>query len=319
MASGRSVSLDLPLATVLTEPKREWGLMANGGNRVRVARNIEVDWGQFGQDNYLFSHCTIVASVATEDNGYHIKPACADLVNNNGNGWTNPVLMSSFRSFVGGENYLEHIQIPELSKGKILDAVLRPVTYKADGGDEVEVYYCDILVATDRRHEGLVRNIEAGKMGTMSMGCVANYVQCSQCGVVLGDNDPNCEHIERNLLRTFVGDDGVERVVAELCGRSFLKDGKLEGDPDSVKFIEASWVENPAFAGAVLNHSISDISKAAAKILEFPTHRLEATVEDLFRMRVADRAGMITLRIARDELMRRRFEAISDKVARGSF
>jgi len=98
----------MPLATVLMNPRQEWGRLAYGAGRVRIARDLNVDWKKFSQDNFLFSHVTIVASVATEDDGYSIVPACSDLVNNNGNAWTNPVLLSTFRTFVGGENYLEH-------------------------------------------------------------------------------------------------------------------------------------------------------------------------------------------------------------------
>jgi len=314
-AGARSVNLDLPVASVLMNPRKEWGALSHGDGRVRVARNIEVDWKSFSQNSHLFTHCTIVASVATEENGYYIKPACAELVNNNGNGWTNEVLMSTFRSFVGAENYLEHVQVPELSKGKILDAVLRPVRYKAKNGEEADVYYCDILVATDRKHDALVGKIAAGELNTMSMGCLADYVQCSRCGVILGDNDPNCQHIDRELLSTFRDEDGVERIVAELCGRCVEQDGKLVGDPKSVRFIEASWVEKPAFYGAVLNHYISEVPEVA-NIIQFPTDRLEQTVEDLFRTRVADRTGMIVLRVARDEIMRRKRDAIASKIVR---
>lgn len=56
----------------------------------------------------------------------------------------------------------EHVQIKELSKGKIIDAVAR------DLGDTV---YIDILVATDRKHTELIKDIESGKMNTLSMGC----------------------------------------------------------------------------------------------------------------------------------------------------
>ena len=314
-AGSRSVNLDLPLATVLVNPRAEWNSLSRG--KVRVARDLQVDWDQFSQDKYLFSHCTIVASLATEDNGYYIKPACNDLVNNNGNGWTNSVLMATFRSFIGAENYLEHIQIPELTKGKILDAVLRPLTYKDEKGREADIYYCDILVATDRKHDGLVRKIESGKMGTMSMGCLADWVQCSKCGKVMGDNEPNCACLDNEILKTFTDESGVERIIAELCGRSVLKDGIWTGDDKSVNFIEASWVEKPAFYGAVLNHYVSEISQAASNILAFPTGSLEQTVEDLFKLRVADSTGMIVLRVAQEELRRRKHEMIAAKVARG--
>jgi len=279
--------------------------------------NLSVDVDESYVANRMAVHnCTIVASVATEKNGYYVKPACTDLVNNNGNGWTNPVLMATFRTFLGAENYLEHVQIPELSKGKILDAVLRPLAYEDEKGQKADIFYCDILVATNRKHSSLVRKIESGSLGTMSMGCLADWVQCSRCGVVLGDNDPNCTHIDNELLRVFTDDDGIERITAELCGRSIKgKDGKLEGDPKSVKFIEASWVEKPAFYGAVINHYVSEVPKAA-KMLTFSTAKLSETMEDLFKLRVADTNGMIVLKVAQAELMRRKRELIAAKVAR---
>lgn len=314
-AGARTVSLDLPLATVLVEPRREWERLAYGG-RVRVARDIDVNWKKYNQDDFLMSHCTIVASVEVEENGYHIKPACSELVNNNGNAWSNQVLLATFKSFVGGENYLEHVQVPELSKGKILDAVLRPVHHKGKNGKTADIYYCDILVATSRKHESLVAKIAKGELTTMSMGCLADWVQCSKCGKVLGDNDTNCKHLEREMMHTFDDKDGVERVVAELCGRLVKKGGVWVGDPKSLRFIEASWVEKPAFTGAVLNHYVSDVSKEAAKVLAFPTWRLAETVEDMFKMRVADRMGMLVLKVAREELMRRRREAVAERLAR---
>jgi len=315
-AAGRTAALDLSLSQVLIDPRKDWSRMTVG--RTRVAREIEVDWKKFTQDKYIFSHCTIVASVNTEDNGYHIDPACSPLVNSNGNAWTNPVLLATFRSFVGGENYLEHVQIPELSKGKILDAVIRPVRYKnAKMGKEAPVYYTDILVATDRCHDKLCSRIASGELSTMSMGCLANYVQCSRCGVVLGDDDPNCTHIDNELLQEFTDENGVKRVVAELCGRAFKDEkGIWVGDPDSLRFIEASWVENPAFQGAVLNHFLSEIPKAAAKVLEYPTHKLEQTMEELFRTRVADSRGMMVLRIAIEEMNRRRRQDMASRIAK---
>lgn len=56
----------------------------------------------------------------------------------------------------------EHVQIEEQSRGRIIDAVARDI------GDSV---YIDILVATDRQHTQLVKDIESGEMGTLSMGC----------------------------------------------------------------------------------------------------------------------------------------------------
>jgi hypothetical protein len=319
-ANVKSRSLDMPLATILDRPRQEWEHICAGSGRVKIARNINIDWKEYTQDNYLFSHCTIVASVDVEDNFYHIKPACSDLVNNNGNAWSNPVLISTFRTFVGAENYLEHVQIPELSKGKILDVVLRPVNYENKMGQKAQVYYADILVATERKHTDLINRIASGEMDSMSMGCIANHVQCSHCGTVLGDNDPNCTHIASQLGQEFVDKNGVKRIVAELCGRMIYNasTNSWEGDPNSVRFIEASWVDKPAFVGAVLNHSLSEIPKAAS-ILQFPTNKLAETVEDIFRMRVADVSGMMVLRVAQEELRRRSKEEMVSRVARSLY
>jgi hypothetical protein len=102
-------------------------------------------------------------------------------------------------------------------------------------------------------------------------------------------------------------------VVAELCGRSILKNGIWVGDPKSVRFIEASLVERPAFVGAVLNHYISEIPKEASRILNMSTEKLYLAVEDIFKLRVADKAGMLVLRVAKNELARRMKE---DRISR---
>jgi hypothetical protein len=56
----------------------------------------------------------------------------------------------------------EHIQIPEMSKGKIIDAAARDI------GDSI---YVDILIATHRKNKPLIEAITSGKIGTLSMGC----------------------------------------------------------------------------------------------------------------------------------------------------
>ena len=169
---GRVVHLDLPVAAILHQPARDWKRVALGSVRIASDRNIEVDWNKYNVDDFLFTHCTIVSSVSVAENGYYIEPPCDELVNSNGNAWSTPVLVETFRSFVGAQNYYEHIQVPECSKGRIMDAVLRPVIYAGkDGKNQASVYYVDILVGTERRHSDLVRRIEAGEMNTMSMGC----------------------------------------------------------------------------------------------------------------------------------------------------
>jgi hypothetical protein len=101
---------------------------------------------------------------------YYIKPECSKYVNNNGDAWSRPVLLKSFRTFIGAQNFLEHVQVEDLSKGRIIDAVPR---------DLGESLYIDILVATDRKHTDLIADIESGKMAAMSMGCFLPGTQVS--------------------------------------------------------------------------------------------------------------------------------------------
>ena len=129
----------------------------------------------------MLSHCTIIASVDAEQSaaplgrsmhdGFQIERKYADwlitpetskYVNNNNDAWERKLLLACFRTFIGGENYVEHIQIPEMSKGKIIDAAARDI------GDSI---YVDILVATQKRHNSLIRAITSGDLQTLSMGC----------------------------------------------------------------------------------------------------------------------------------------------------
>lgn len=147
-----------------------------------VAQASEILKQEFDPHQYLLTHATIVASVDTDDvpnvrmgavnefghnvnrkwSNFRIRPQCDIFVNNNNDSWDRPVLLKSYRTFVGAHNFVEHVQIEELSKGRIIDAAARDI------GDSV---YVDILIATDRRHASLIRDIESGRMGTLSMGC----------------------------------------------------------------------------------------------------------------------------------------------------
>jgi len=78
---------------------------------------------------FLLSHATIVASVDTYapkgvktgrlmNRGcqidvrwpeFRIRPECHPIINNNGDAWERSLLLSSYRTFIGAHNYLEHI------------------------------------------------------------------------------------------------------------------------------------------------------------------------------------------------------------------
>lgn len=313
LAVRKNTTIDMPVANILDNPQGDWRQISMGNSRI-AKRVIDVDWKQFNKDNYLFTSCAIVCSVNVASNGYYIDPVCSDLINNNGNAWTTGVLLATYRSFIGAQNYLEHLQVPSESKGRILDAVARPVIHQNDIG-KAEVIWVDILVATDRKHCDLVREIESGELNTMSMGSTVMGCQCSKCGNVTHDDDKNCEHIEHQLRSYFTDENGIQRRVAELCGTSKKVNGVWVPDPKSNKFIEASWVRRPAFSGAVLNHFISDMPKTT-HLMNMKTSSLDEAVSDLFNLRVADTSGMMVLRIAKEELRRRKKEEMISRIAR---
>lgn len=235
------------------------GVLNSAGTLIGHKTASHVNLGEFNPKEFMLSHCTIVASVDTEASSsplgnvtegntainrqfadYLIAPKTSKWVNNNHDAWERKLLLSCFRSFVGGENYVEHVQIPELSKGKILDAAARDI------GDSV---YIDILVATNRKFKPLISSIRKREMQTLSMGCTTSFTICSYCGNVAADDTQLCPHIKYQKGNTFVDSMGVKRVVAELCGH-------IDHEPGSVKFIEASWVGTPAFEGAVLKDTL---------------------------------------------------------------
>lgn len=226
----------------------------------------------FNPSEYLLTHATIVCSVDVEDvpgvkvgsvdeDGhkvtrsyvdYRIAPKCDKFINNNLDAWSRDVLMKSYRTFIGAHNFVEHVQIENLSKGRIIDAVARDI------GDSV---YIDILVATDRKHTDLVKAIESGRMATMSMGCSVDFTVCTKCGNVAVDETEMCSHIKYQKGNTFFDEQGRQHRIAELCGHHTL-------DPTGgVTFIEASWVATPAFAGAVMRNILTptEMSDAAVK------------------------------------------------------
>jgi hypothetical protein len=239
------------------------GACQDGKCRMKTAKSIIA---KYSPNKYLLSHVTIIAAVDVDlanpkdpKSDFLIKPEFSKFVNNNGDAWTKNVLKNSYQTFIGGENYLEHVQIPELSKGKIIDAVLREIPVGKDKeGKELTTLYCDILVATDRKHEDLVRKIQSKELTTLSMGCLIKYSICSKCGNRAVDETQACDHIRYQKNNTFFDENGVQRKIAELCG--------YQDDSESVRFIEASWVKQPAFTGAVLRSFVAPSEEIMAKI-----------------------------------------------------
>jgi hypothetical protein len=216
-----------------------------------VDEGVTVDFSKFTPKNYLLSWATIVGGVEPEKNGFYIVPPHSKWVNDNGNAWLNQVLLESYKSFIWAENYLEHIQIPELSKGKILDAVAWVARDVEPGRREpIPTVFVDILVATNKKkHPKLVEDIKSGRLSGLSMGCNITYSQCSYCGKTFEEGqDEQCEHLQKQLRKYFRGKDGRRHRTAELCG--------IPGKPGTCEYIEASWVAIPAWKSAVRHDSL---------------------------------------------------------------
>jgi len=250
---------------------------------------------------YLLSHATIVASVDTYSpkgvktgknmlNGveidvkfpdFRIKPECHEYINNNNDGWSRPLLLATYRTFIGSPNYLEHIQVPSLSKGFIVDALAR---------DLGNTCYTDILVATDKKHQLLVNDILSGVIDSLSMGCISQFTICTKCGNVAIDDSQLCACIlYEGKGSKFADENGILHPISELCGHVSI--------PESNTFIEASWVRTPAFVGAKRRNILNpDYEAITSKIDNV------ASIYEL-RQNVMDLTGIMKAasRVAQDE------------------
>lgn len=246
-----------------------------------VAQASEILGKPFDPKDFLLTHCTLVASVDVVDvpnvklgslkedgkrinrkySNYRVTAETDKLLNNNFDGFPREVLLKSYKTLIGGQNFAEHVQIESLSKGRIIDAVARDI------GESI---YVDILVATDRKHTELISDIESGRMSTLSMGCSCEETTCTRCGNVAIDETELCEHIRYAKGNRFIAEDGKHRRQAEICGHESI-------DPTGgVTFIEASWVGSPAFTGAVMRNIItpeelnSKMAKQVQEVLSSP-------------------------------------------------
>lgn len=225
-----------------------------GSSHVKVASSV---LSKYDPAKWLLTHVTIMASVDLEEavpgdkkSAYLIKPEHNIFVNNNGDCWERELLAKTYKTFIGANNYVEHVQLPEHSKGKVVDAALREVDLGIDGdGNKCSTLYVDLLIATSWNYPDICSKILSGEYCAVSMGCTIQYSQCSRCGNIAKDEADHCEHIKYFRRNTFYDDNGKKRIVAEICGSA--------DDPSSVVFIDASWVRRPAFPGAVLRNVVS--------------------------------------------------------------
>lgn len=218
------------------------------GSKTKVAASNQADdisLVTLSAKDYLFTQNTICSSVCLEPNTHLIYPFANNLVNSNGETWSNPVLKKHYSSFIGAWNYLNHVQIPAKSIGFIADAALRKLPIEEN--PEFYVYYVDILVCTHRENSKIVEKIALGDIMYLSMGCDVLSSTCSKCGHLVdysdGSNPDLCQHLLVEKGKSYQDKNGTFRVCAELLG---------DESPNGCTFTEASFLtQTPAFGGAV--------------------------------------------------------------------
>jgi hypothetical protein len=269
MAMRRNSSADLVTAKV---DKSAW-LTATSkrvGGRVKTASEV---LSQYDPSRWLLSHVSIMASVDIEladandpKSDYYIKSDHSQFVNNNGDCWERELLSKTYKTFLGANNYVEHIQQPEFSRGKVVDVALREVDLGLDPfGKPSTTLYVDLLIATSWEFPDMCQKILSGEYNAVSMGCLIAYSRCSRCGNLAHDESEQCEHIMYYRRNTFYDEMGRKRIIAEICGH--------KDDPKSVTFIDASWVRKPAFVGAVLRNIVSPPESIKANIARAVTEK----------------------------------------------
>jgi len=253
MAMRRTSSADLITPKV---DRASW-LKATSKRPQGMTKTASDVLSHYDPNRWLLSHVTIMASVDIEladskdpKSDYFIKPDHSIFVNNNGDCWERELLYKTFRTFVGANNYVEHIQQPEFSRGKVVDAAIRDVDLGIGlDGKPNSTYYVDLLIATSWEYPDMCEKILRKEYNAVSMGCLIQYSRCSRCGNVAADDSEQCEHIQYYRKNYFYDEFGNKRIIAEICGH--------KDDPASVQFIDASWVRKPAFTGAVLHNIVS--------------------------------------------------------------
>jgi hypothetical protein len=207
-----------------------------------IAQASEILGKPFDPAEYLLSHATIVASVdvenvpnvklgsITEDgqrimrkySDYRVTTGTQKWLNNNWDGWSRGVLRKSYKGFIGGMNFQEHVQLEELSKGRIIDAVARDI------GPSV---YVDILVATERRHTKLIEDILSGKIATLSMGC---FLPGTQVSLANGIRIPIEDVQIGDVVLTHTGKESPVKSTKRVEGEALVRSIKAFGLPSSI-------------------------------------------------------------------------------------
>jgi len=208
----------------------------------------------YNPNKYLYIHTVVVPSTKLEKNGFHIKPG-HEFSNTWSDSIPEDVLEYFSPTFKISHIYLEHVHIPQLRKGRVVDYNL----YKMNIGKSKDVLVADCLLALELKHKDLVKMCLDGSIGAVSQGCFSDHLTCSKCGNVVQELEQACDHVHFEGNSWFKDENGITRLVSNLLG-STTRD-------TSFSFFDVSLVMRPSFYIAVfrdiLNHNKEQIKKKA--------------------------------------------------------
>lgn len=168
-------------------------------------------------------------------------------------GYENPIISTDNHPyFVVGGTYEGEILLQDTHKVRADRLQSGDVLYDLIDGEEV---YHTVSKVEPSYYEGPVYNLEVEDDhsyiadGVAVHNCTVQYTVCSRCGKVAKDDTEMCDHIKYAKGNHFFDKKGKRRRIFEFCGHN--------SDPESVEFIEASWVANPAFKGAVMRNILT--------------------------------------------------------------
>lgn len=219
---------------------------------------------ELASNDYVFAQASIVSSSMLENNSYKIHPLTAKYINSNGDGWSNDTLKNNYESFIGGYNYVNHVQEHEKAVGFLGDAALRKVIVSPK--ENIFVYYVDLLIVTHRDMQSLVKKLLSDQIKYLSMGCEAETSLCTRCGETFRDDEDMCDHLTFDKGKFFIDKFGKKRIIAELLGSE---------EKGSVNFIEASYLTQVPASGMAVKRNILSIPSDCSVQLQMPKWAIE--------------------------------------------
>jgi hypothetical protein len=165
--------------------------------------------------------------------------------NMNGDGFPMRELESSYQTFVGKGNFLDHKSDDiRMIRGLVIDAYLN----RAD-------HCVECLIAVDRKsHPQLARDIETGVVNSVSMGTRVGFSNCSVCNNEARTEKDYCPHIASYK--------GMKIGMLTNNDRHKMGQWPVHEVNHDLEFIELSWVSVPAFREANVLEKVASLKTA---------------------------------------------------------